>query len=100
MDYANQTQDETDKIPTSGRAFPNISTDPTPKNTEGAKQYKLPKIYEMPRSNIVVEQKTKPFKEVLSDNEEEETKQNFAEYDPEEDYSQDFSDVQPSVRPT
>jgi hypothetical protein len=29
----------------------------------------------------------------LSDNEEEETKQNFAEYDLEEDYSQDFSDV-------
>jgi hypothetical protein len=47
----------------------------------------------MPRSNIVVDKKTKPFKEVLSDNEEEETKQNFAEYDPEEDYSQDFSDV-------
>ena len=84
-------------MPISGRAAANVLSDPSSKNNAGRKQYELPLIHEMPRTDIV-DHKTKIFDAIQSDNEEE-TKQNMQEYDLEDEYSNDFGDVQPSVKP-
>jgi hypothetical protein len=47
-------------MPISGRAAANVLSDPSSKNNAGRKQYELPLIHEMPRTDIV-DHKTKIF---------------------------------------